>query len=165
MDQHSFLSVQVLWIIWEIWWLQDRKVEAEETRAATGAEVHSGFTVWNIQVIQILVRGCSLGGCKPPKGQQSVTRMLSVSFCTLCTLSWVAAGEQNGNFCCLMRTLSDGDDPIWLAHQLWLPLVTDGFMLGSGAIGGTCLVLSWAVVQRGDEANCSVKVCPAWAVS
>lgn len=48
-----------------------------------------------------------------------------------------------------------------LAPQLWLPLVTDGSMLGIGAIGDTCLVLNRAVAQHGDEANCSVKVCPA----
>lgn len=48
-----------------------------------------------------------------------------------------------------------------LAHQLWLPLVTDGSMLGSGEIGGTGLILNRAVAQQGDEANCSVKVCPA----
>lgn len=47
-----------------------------------------------------------------------------------------------------------------LAHPLCLPLVTDGSMLGSGATGGTCLVLNRAVVQHGDEANCSVKVSP-----
>ena len=48
-----------------------------------------------------------------------------------------------------------------LAHLLWLPLVKDGSRLGSGTVGGTCLVLNGAGAQGGDEANCSVKVCPA----
>lgn len=47
------------------------------------------------------------------------------------------------------------------AHQLGLPLVTDGSTLGSGAIGGTCLALNRAVAQRRGEANYSMKVCLA----
>lgn len=60
-----------------------------------------------------------------------------------------------------MPNWRDADDLMQFAHQLLLPLVTDGSMLGPGAIGGTCLALSRAVAQCGDEANCSVKVCPA----
>lgn len=47
------------------------------------------------------------------------------------------------------------------AHQLWLPLVTDGSTPGSGAVGGTCLALNRAVAQHRDEANYSVQVCLA----
>lgn len=48
-----------------------------------------------------------------------------------------------------------------LARLLWLPLVKDGSGLQSGAVGGARLGLNGAGAQGGDEANRSVKVCPA----
>lgn len=52
-----------------------------------------------------------------------------------------------------------------LAHQAVLASGDRWAHAKEGAVGGTCLVLSRALVQYEDEANCSVKVCPACAVS
>lgn len=52
-----------------------------------------------------------------------------------------------------------------LSHLWWVLLMKDGFRLGNGVAGDTCLVLNMTEPVGGDKSNCGVKVCPAWAVS